>query len=314
MAIPPGGFSSTPQPSALLAPDSRERVLTEDFERGGVALNDPSHGYDVRDWMARTDGAEVWVAPWPEEAPRTVLHAGSDITEVTLAFDQNMQPILAWVEGGLTRMRWYDSAANAGTGGFVVTSFVDCRCPFLTMDDKRAIAAGTNDIILAYIRDEQVRYRQQRERFTVEYTLGPTPSQGSRILKAGMGLNGRLQFKISVAPSARHHDIKTDTLYLVTGEDLVKLGGGPLALATWRSRTFVADEVPGLPWARVEATGYPLLLRVLGDGQVRAALTVRSNAPFRLPAGMWREWAVEVEGLGWVVELQLASSEQELEG
>ena len=310
MAIPDGVFSTTPVESALLSPDGYERFdLLEDFERGGVAINDPTQGYDVRDWRAWSDGTTVWVAPLPGLFPITEVHSGVGITEISLAFDQNMAPTVAFVEAGLVKLRWYDSLIE----GMTTTSYPGARSPMVCLDDKRQIASQTNDIIFAYVRDEQVRYRQQRDRFGVEYTLGATPSPGSRIVGLGMGVNWRLQVKLTVSPTARHLDRATDTLYLVTGEDLVQLGAGPVETARWQSRIFVANEVPVMGWARVDGD-YPLTLRVYGDGAlVFASSPITSPEPFRLPAGRWREWSVELEGAVRGVSLGLAQSLEELQ-
>lgn len=308
MAIPDEGFSSTPVESTLLSPDNLPRLDTRlDFERGGIGLSDVSQGYNVRDWMVRTDGVEIWVAPWPEQTPRTVVYTGAEITEVSLAFDQNMGPTVAFVEAGTTKLRWYNSLSAA----IEVTSFVEARSPMLTLDDKRLFASGTSDIIFAYIRSGQVRYRQQRDRFGVEYTLGATPSAGSRLVQLGMGENNRLQFKVTVVPQAVHADRITDTLYVLAGEDIVGVERGAVEAAVWRSKVFVTNEVPVLPWARIEGA-YPVTFRLYADGAVVQTKTVADDEPFRLKALRCREWSVELSGTVRVQNVRLAQSIEEL--
>src|SRR5690606_35250660 len=70
----------------------------QDWELGGVALNDPSQGLSVKVWHAfathdhDTDVVTVWVeAPG---VPATELFSGIGITEIALAFDQNMNPFV----------------------------------------------------------------------------------------------------------------------------------------------------------------------------------------------------------------------------
>jgi hypothetical protein len=308
MTIPAGGFSPTPVVSALLSPDSFPRLDTRvDFERGGVALNDPTQGYNIRDWQVGTDGTDIWVCTYPEQSPRTVYYTGADITEVSLAFDQNMAPTLAWVEAGLVKLRWFNSL----TSSTVITTYPGARTPMLTLDDKRPIANASNDIIFAYIRDGNVCYREQRNRYETENVLGAVPSQASRLIQLGMGKNLRLQFKVTVIPNALHADRLTDTVYALTGDDIRGVGKGTVETAVWRSKVFRANEVPVMGWARVLGD-YPLTLRVIGDGAFQTVTTITSDDPVRLRPGRWREWAVEVEGETRAVSLRLAQAVEEL--
>lgn len=309
MAIPEGGFSSTPVGSVLLAPDEYERLdLLMDLERGGVGIADPSQGLDVRDWVVRTDGSEIWVAPYPEELPRTVVYTGAGITEVSLAFVGNMEPVVAFVEAGACKLRWFDTLIN----GWTVSTFAGAVSPMVTLDDKRPFALPTCDVIFAYIREGQVRYRTQRDRFTIEETLGAIPAPSSRIVGLGMGTNLRVQVKLSVPPSARFRDLASDALYLVSGDDLVQVGAGDVSGGLWRSRMFEAHEVPSMGWARVEGD-YPATLRVIGDGQlVFSSPPILDGEPFRIEAGQWRTWEIEIESAERVVLVALAQTLEEL--
>lgn len=310
MTIPSGGFSSTPLSSPLLSPDSFPRLDTRvDFERGGVALNDPTQGYNIRDWQAGTDGIDVWVCPYPEQTPRTVYYTGNEITEVTLAFDQNMAPTLAWVENGLVKLRWFDSTVST----WAVTSFAGARSPMLTLDDKRPIANASNDIIFAYIRAGNVCYREQRTRFNPEIVLGPVPGASARLIQLGMGTNLRLQFKVAYVAAGVHVERSSGDMFVIDGTEVVKVEGGAVQEATWRSRVFVFDAQPSFAWARVEADG-PVTVRVYADGALLITKPgVASNVPFRLPPKKAREWCIEVAGTERVVAMAMASSVAELE-
>lgn len=309
MSLPGNDLSSVPVGSPLLAPDELERLsLLEDFERGGVALNDPTQGLNVRDWRAWSDGEGVWVASLPAggSAP-TLLFTGSGITEVSLAFDQNMQATVAYVEGGTVKLRWFDTTINAMT----VTSFPGAVGPMLTLDDKRPVASATNDVIFAYVRAGNAYYRQQRDRYAVEYLLG-SAFGAVRILQLGMGTNGRLQFKMVSQPRGAYADLPTDRLFVTNGQDLFAVGDGDVQSAIWRSKTFTLNEQPAPGWARIEGD-YPAQLRVIGDGEVvYTTPPITSPQPFRLPAQRWREWAVEIVSSARVVEVALAHSREEL--
>ena len=72
-------------------------------------------------------------------------------------------------------------------------------------------------------------------------------------------------------------------------------------------------EQPSFGWAQVEASGYPVTLRMLADGLEIAAVAVPSEDPVRLPAVRGRTWQVEIVGASRVVAVRLASSRQEME-
>lgn len=308
MALPDGVLSTVPVVSPLLSPDGYERLdFREDFERGGVALNDPTQGLDVFDWRCWTDGDTVWVARYPASGAAAVVYEGERITEVALAFDQNMRPTVALVEAGVVKLRWYDSLIE----GMATTSFPGARGPMLTLDDKRVFASQTNDIIFAYVRDGNAYYRQQRDRFGVEYLLGGTFG-AARITQLGMGSNNRLQFKMDSVPPGRFVDLATDTLLVIDKGELKAVEGGDVEEAVWRSKTFLLNEQPSPGWARIEGD-YPIRMRVIGDGwPAYTTPPITSPEPFRLPSQRWREWAFELVGATRVVEVAVASSREEL--
>ena len=300
MALPDDALSTTALQSDLLSPDNAEREnLRADYERGGVALNDPTQGLNVRDWIVTTDGASVWVAPYPEGAPQTLMFTGSGITEVSLAFDRNMQATIAFVEQGQCKLWWYDTLTN----DMVTTTYAGAMGPMVSLDDKRDIANATSDIVFAYLRAGNAYFRMQRDRYGVEYLLGPVPGVGGRVAKLGMGANGRLQFKTQRGSTAVHADLLLDGLFVVSGQDVVGVEFGAVATATWRSKIYETHEHPAPAWARVEGE-YPTVFRLFGDGrQVFESPQITSAAPFRLPAVRCREWAIEVTGSQRVVSV-----------
>ena len=309
MALPDDALSTTALQSDLLSPDNAEREnLRADYERGGVALNDPTQGLNVRDWIVTTDGASVWVAPYPEGAPQTLMFTGSGITEVSLAFDRNMQATIAFVEQGQCRLWWYDTLDNAMT----TTTYAGAMGPMVSLDDKRDIANATSDIVFAYLRAGNAYFRMQRDRYGVEYLLGPVFSSSGRIVQLGMGTNGRLQFKLKLMPSATHSDLLTDAIYVLSGEQILPMGEGAIDEAAWRSRTYQFDQQPSPGWGRVEGE-YPVRVRVFGDGaMVYETPDILDGQPFRLPAHHYREWALEVRGTNRVIAVAVANDRAEL--
>lgn len=196
MSLPGDAMPNIAPPVALLAPDSLPRPSrVVDYERGGIGLNDPSQGINVRNWTADLDGNEVRVYPSDNEGAAVVLFSDAGISQLSLAFDQNMRPAVAYVAFNQAKLYWYDTALGA-----VTTTILgpDVRSPMLSMDDKRDFAstANTNDILLFYIRSNRRCYRQQRERFQTEHTLAWFEGTKLSINKAGMNVGNRMQVEI----------------------------------------------------------------------------------------------------------------------
>lgn len=185
--IPEDRASSKPIPSPLVFPDPQPS-LTESRHLGGIALNDPSQGSRVQVWTCRTDGTSVFIrAPVVAE---TILFTGTRITEVSLAFDQNMRPFVAFMDGPAARYFWFDTQDNQQK---ISTLPEGCTSPRCCLDDDRTTQVSSSDIILGYVRERSLFYRQQRDRYTIERFLSPSVKS---LKSVGMGRNLRLQFEV----------------------------------------------------------------------------------------------------------------------
>src|SRR5690606_37985990 len=80
---------------------------------------------------------------------------------------------------------------------------IDGNSPRITLDDARAFNGANSDVILGYVRAGFVRYRRQRDRFTVEYTPpivpGGTPAPATGLRHISMNSNLRLEFIVDGA-------------------------------------------------------------------------------------------------------------------
>lgn len=191
--LPTNEPSSLPVPGLLLDPDGRRLVPTIDYEMAGIGIEDTSTGLMSHLWTCYLDNTEVYVQR--EGAAPVKVFSRSDITELALAFDQNMRPVIAYrVSTGLVYLRWYDSIAQI----YTTTAFGALRNPRLTLDDKREKMEGSSDVIFAYINNaNSLCYRQQRDRYEIERVVRAGLDPKVQLRSVGMGNTLRLQFELA---------------------------------------------------------------------------------------------------------------------
>lgn len=199
--LPGNVLSSTPKPAPFLYPDAQVVSPLQDFELGGIDINDTSEGLERTWWMAYTeteDGEDDKIYIRSALGDPILIHEGPNITEVALAFDSNMRPQVAWKEDGLCRFRWYDTQQNMQ----IITDYPQADNLRLGLDDKRETMGGKRDVILAYTRAGNLCIRAQRDRYGTEYVLrGVGPG---RLLRVGM--NEGLRFQFQFDPEADPND------------------------------------------------------------------------------------------------------------
>ncbi|KWV45083.1 hypothetical protein [Stenotrophomonas maltophilia] len=185
--IPTGGLSNTPQPAPFSERVNSTLQPLIDYEMGGRAINDTSAGLQYQLWRVRVDEDVVYLGPDGGNEQPAFIRPG--ITEVALAFDQNMQPVIAFTQGGQAWLWWFDGTVP----GMVFTSILGAVNPRVTLDDKRRGQTSSSDVILAYLRAGSLYYRQQRDRYLTEYLLTANPPCGG-LATLCMSTGGRLQF------------------------------------------------------------------------------------------------------------------------
>lgn len=189
MSLPNNHISVQPTRLNYLAPDNQLRVNTlYDFERGGVEINDSSQGLSGYNWKLWVSGDDVLVAREPYDSS-TVLFTAPGITGISLSFDQNMQPCVAYTQSNDCKLWWFDSFTSA----YVITDLIGCTSPLVCMDDKREGTSNYNDILLFYVRDGAIQFRQQRDRFSVERRLVDVVP--GKIIQVGMTEGLRIQIR-----------------------------------------------------------------------------------------------------------------------
>lgn len=187
--LPHNVLSTTAVSAGFLPPRNAVPVPLIDYDEGGIALSDASAGLQVKAWRCRWIAGQFIVDAIG--TPPTVIYSRDNVTEFSFTFDQNMQPFLTFVDNTGPYYYWFDTTVP----GFVLVSLAsDVITPKCALDDKRLPELGSSDIILAYIREGNLYYRQQRDRFGVERLLAS--DIGGTLRRVGMNLVYRFQFEI----------------------------------------------------------------------------------------------------------------------
>lgn len=162
------------------------------YEYGGVALDDSSQGLRVKVWKGEyIDGQIILSADGV--APTAVLNV-ANVADFDFTFDQNMRVAIAYeLVGGGSRFYWFDNTVP----GYVTLDLGSAVTPRCAMDDNRDSQTSRSDIILAYIRNGTLYFREQRDRYTVEYEL--LAQAGPALIQIGMNRIWRFQFQLSSA-------------------------------------------------------------------------------------------------------------------
>jgi hypothetical protein len=192
VSFPQNVVSTVPVESAFLLPDSADILLFESRERGGVAVGDGTQGRQVADWLASIsfDGATINIQRTDGGAVTAFVTGGVNITEVSVSFDSNMNPSCAYRENGVVKFKWY----NTLTALFQTDTYIDVTSFKVSADDKRIQQSAISDVIFTYMVADVLYWRQQRDRYLVEYTAGTFPKY--RIRRFGMTAVNRMQFEL----------------------------------------------------------------------------------------------------------------------
>lgn len=158
----------------FLPPDDLPDDPLVDYEMGGVGISDASTGLLVQVWTAALHGepgeagTSVWLSA--SNTPETQLFQMDGITEISLAFDQNMHPFIAFVAAGVAQFYWYDATVPAYKFTELPEGSTSPKC---TLDDKRPMGTLTaeSDILVGYILEDTLYIRMQRDRYDTQYPL-----------------------------------------------------------------------------------------------------------------------------------------------
>ena len=257
--------------------------LTNGYEVGGIALNDGTQGLNVRQWYARVqkqEDPEAWLLqvghaslPW-----QTVLTRSAEVTELDLAWDNNMRVFLAFVQEGQAYIHWYDSVS----AGMVTTALdADVRTPRCCVDDKRVSQTSRSDIILSYLRGTDLYYRQQRDRYQTEYLLAEDLGEDAILVCLGMTTEYRLQWQLRFAEVI---DLATAADVPFLGDIVADVAGrSGVPLANVDVSELYDDRVQGFKVAR--ETSADAIINTLRGAYLFDSCEVDKRLRFRMRGG-----------------------------
>lgn len=186
--LPEQSISSEVIESNFLVPDKDPNVIL-DYELGGVDIRDPSEGLTVYLWKCFYKNGWITLKNPNKEIQWLKV---SGVTQVGLAFDFNMTPNTCYVVDGTTYLHWFDASSQE----FITTNLGNSvTSPQISLDDHRKEFSYSSDIIFSYVKSGGVYYRQQRDRYLIEYYVGEVP-EGLTLVQIGMNRKNRFQFKI----------------------------------------------------------------------------------------------------------------------
>lgn len=195
--IPDNSLSSRTIRSRYLVPDNRiAATLVEDYERGGLAIQDTSKGFDYQNWYGLWDKNDNNIYLTPDDTKEPVyLFTQLNVFEFSFAFDQNMRYLTGvLLRDGTFLLRWYDSSVAS----YVTSTFSGITGFKLGLDDKREVQVRRNvtDVIFTYLKDNLLCFRSQRERFATEHVLKSDLPLNLVITNFGMNEHLRVQWRM----------------------------------------------------------------------------------------------------------------------
>lgn len=159
-----------------------------DYERGGLVLGQATADLSATLWTAQYVDGQVEV--FREGVLPVTILSEPGITQIALAFDQAMQPHIAYMVGGVCKFFYYDTLQN----GMRTMEIPGATTPRLCLDEKRGPFSGIADILLSYKKGTDLVVRVQRQRYGVEHVLGS--NLAGELLTVGLNSVNRLQWNL----------------------------------------------------------------------------------------------------------------------
>lgn len=138
-----------------------------DYELGAAALNSPVGGLYYQLWTATINEYNRVVLTSENDQYEILIEVPEKVKKLTFAFDQNMRHVIAYEKDDTTYLYWYDTISAE----YVTSTFPNVISPALGLDERRQDYILKSDVVFAYVFNNNLCCRLQRDRYQVEYIL-----------------------------------------------------------------------------------------------------------------------------------------------
>jgi len=179
---------------------ARDLAITRslDFEDGGIAIQNPSGGLNKQIWQARlfhSGEKQSVVEMQAETVDSFIAWQQPYLEEFSFSFDQNMQPVFAYVQAGQAKLRFFDSVPQAFS---IIELEQGAITPRVALDDKRDfLGYAQSDVILAYVLNGHLYRRLGSERYQSTHLVKADVGNAG-LIKIGMNKGLRFQYRVKV--------------------------------------------------------------------------------------------------------------------
>lgn len=185
--IPHGTFITPPITAAFKPPGDQAYLPLYQIATGALELGDGNGGREQQLWEVAYVGGEARIAKVGEAYELAIPLVG--VLTISLAFDANMGEVLAYATASGCSLRFFNSVTSLYET-LEIAGASSCR---VVVDDPREFAEAASDVIFGYVKSGSLYYRQQRDRYEVEYLIGEASGD---LIAMGMNLLNRLQFEV----------------------------------------------------------------------------------------------------------------------
>lgn len=190
MSIPLNTFTAIPVHSQFMAPASDAYQALTMRATGGTAIGNGAAGREIQLWSVKYEGTNINVYDAAGVLSFTLVVSGA--TSVCLAFDSNMAVTICYTKSDGSYLYFFNSQSGQFETLFLAGADT-CRVAV----DKASLFFNTNsDVLFVYSKAGVLYWRQQRDRYTIERTVGAVTG-GQSLRRVGPNVENRLQIEMS---------------------------------------------------------------------------------------------------------------------
>jgi hypothetical protein len=156
--------------------------------QGGVALNNITQGRRFKIWVCYYEAGLIKVKPENEAVVFTLAQA--NVLSLSLAFDNAMNIVLTWKTSTGVNLYYYDTI----TLGYITTHFPGVTSSIVSVDNDIGFYTTDSDVLFIYTKNNNLYYRQQRDRYDTERLIGNTTKLIKRV---GLSTVNRFQIQLN---------------------------------------------------------------------------------------------------------------------